>query len=432
MADYFANIRTTKKYYSIRNKFKNILSSVPVTGKPLVKFFQWITRSLRRSLYNATFFEEVGFDFLGPVDGHDINKLLAVLNEAKTRKNPVFIHLKTQKGRGYKKAENSSVEYHSVGKFDIDEGIEIYDINNINNNSNSSFSANFGHKICESAKKNKKICAVTAAMAEGTGLALFREKYPERFFDVGIAEEHAAVFSAGLAVGGYIPVFAVYSSFLQRAYDQILHDVALQNLHVIFCVDRAGLVGEDGATHHGIFDAAFLNHTPNINIYSPSSYAEFNGAFDYCVNNIKSPAFIRYPKGTENLNFINHGNNLDYIYEKNNNAEYLVISYGQISQIAFEVCEKLKNAEFIKLNKIKPADYILPEINNSSAENIIFIEEGIENGGVSQLIASKLKNKNIKIFAVNDFIEHGSNEELFELCGFNPEKIYNNIINNNL
>ena len=446
MADYLANIRTTKKYYNFRNSIKKIFSSVPLIGKLFVKLFQNITRLLRRSLYNATFFEQMGFDFLGPVDGHSIKNLLAVLNEAKTRKNPVFIHVKTQKGRGYKKAENSSAEYHSVGKFDIDAGIKT---------GGSTFALNFGNKICEAAEKNEKICAITAAMAEGTELALFREKYPERFFDVGIAEGHAAVFSAGLAAGGYIPVYAVYSTFLQRAYDQILHDVALQNLHVVFCVDRAGLVGEDGATHHGIFDAAFLNHIPNITVFSPSSYQEFNDSFDYAVdeNKINSPVVIRYPKGKEDEEFNEKLTEIvgapvpvrpssEYIYIKNSNAKYLIITYGRISKIAFEVYEKLDCAEFIKLNKVKPIEYIFPEILKSDAENIILIEEGIEHGGVSEIIAAQLnkyigrddpgappKPKKVKIYAIHDFIEHGTIEQLFDECGFDAEKIYEEIIN---
>ena len=448
MAEYLANIRTTKKYYKMRSRTKKILNVMPFIGNFFVKLSQKITRMFRRSLYNATFFEEVGFDFLGPVDGHDTEKLLAVLGEAKTRKNPVFIHVKTQKGRGYERAENSSVEYHSVGKFDIDLGIAIKngitDTDGVKNDS-SSFSENFGYKICEAAKENKKICAITAAMAEGTELALFRKKYPERFFDVGIAEEHAAVFSAGLAVGGYIPVFAVYSSFLQRAYDNIIHDIALQNLHVVFCVDRAGFTGEDGATHHGVFDAAFLNHIPNITVFSPSSYREFNDSFDYAVNKINSPVVIRYPKGGENpeLNkkLTEPEYDLDYIYIKSQEkAKYLVLSYGRISSEAFKVYEKLNDgknqAEFIKLNKIKPIDYIFPEIIKSNAENIIMIEESIEHGGVSETISSHLSktksNKNVKIFALNDFVGQGTTEQLFELCGFDAEKIYNNITGNNL
>ncbi|MCL1859701.1 MAG: 1-deoxy-D-xylulose-5-phosphate synthase [Oscillospiraceae bacterium] len=465
MSDYLANIRTTKKYFSFRNRVKNILSAIPLIGKLFVGFFQLITRMLRRSLYNATFFEQMGFDFLGPVDGHNIKNLLAVLNEAKTRKNPVFIHVKTQKGRGYKKAESSSVEYHSVGRFDIDEGIESESANLNGKEKIYSFALNFGNKICEAAEENKKICAITAAMAEGTELALFREKFPERFFDVGIAEGHAAVFSAGLAVGGYIPVYAVYSTFFQRAYDQILHDVALQNIHVVFCVDRAGLVGEDGATHHGMFDVAFLNHIPNITIFSPFSYQEFNESFDYAVNKINLPVVIRYPKGKENEEFnnklleLNSENNLDYIYIKNNNAKYLIITYGRISKIAFEVYEKLNQivgrddpgaqqtptacgrhplskggeiTDFIKLNKIKPVEYIFPEILKSDAENIILIEEGIEHGGVSEIIAAYLSktnaNKTVKIFAINNFVEQGEVGELFDMCGFDAEKICDKIM----
>jgi 1-deoxy-D-xylulose-5-phosphate synthase len=420
MADYLANIRTTKKYYNFRGKIKKILSSVPVIGKLFVKLSQSITRLLRRSLYNATFFEQMGFDFLGPVDGHNLKKLSAVLNEAKTRSNPVFVHVKTQKGKGYKKAENSSAEYHSVGKFDIGEGILT---------GGSSFSSNFGAKICEAAKKNKKICAVTAAMAEGTELSAFREKYPERFFDVGIAEAHAAVFSAGLAAGGYIPVFAVYSTFFQRAYDQVIHDVALQGLHVVFCVDRAGLTGEDGATHHGIFDAAFLNHIPGVTVFSPSSYREFDESFDYAVNEIKSPAVIRYPKGAENEGFNKKlpKSDLDFLYIKNKGAKYLVISYGRISKTAFEVYEKLGCAEFIKLNKIKPIEYIFPEISKSDAEHIILIEEGAEHGGISETIAANA-DKRTKIYAINGFAEQGMPEQLLTACGLDPEKIYNDIM----
>ena len=432
ISDYLAKIRTTKKYYNLRHRTKNVLKAVPLIGKSLIKGFQRIIRLFRRSLYDATFFEEVGFDFLGPVDGHNIEKLLAVLTEAKTRNNPVFIHVKTQKGRGYEKAENSSVEYHSVEKFNVDIGQKA--------NQKDSFAKNFGHKICDMAEKNKKICAVTAAMAEGTELALFRNKYPERFFDVGIAEGHAAIFSAGLAVGGYIPVFAVYSSFLQRSYDQIIHDIALQNLHVVFCVDKSGFAGEDGATHHGIFDVAFLNHVPNITIFSPSSYREFNDSFDYAVDKADSPVVIRYPKGGESEEFNNKlinitEYNLDYTYIKNiknaRKAKYLIISYGRISKIAFEVYEKLNQAEYLKLNKIKPLDYILPEILKSDAENVIIMEEGVEHGGISEIIASFLSkaktDKTVKIFAVNDFIEQGTVEQLYRVCGFESEKIYNNI-----
>ena len=436
MADYLANIRTTKRYYSFRHTLKKALSSIPLIGKLFVGMFQRVTRLFRRSLYNATFFEQMGFEFLGPVDGHDINKLTAVLGEAKTRKNPVFIHVKTQKGRGYKKAENSSAKYHSVGKFDPEAGISA---------ASASFSSHFGEKICEAAAHSPKICAVTAAMAEGTELAGFREKYPDRFFDAGIAEAHAAVFCAGLAAGGYIPVFAVYSTFLQRAYDQIIHDVALQGLHVVFCIDRAGFAGEDGATHHGVFDAAFLNHIPGITVFSPSSYSEFDDCFDYAVGTMDSPVCVRYPKGGEDEKFNEKlkerqaVNNLDYTYIKNNSSDYLIVAYGRISKTAFEVFEKLNEngfkAEFLKLNKIKPVDAALAVIQKSETGNVAFIEEGIESGGISETIAARLvkagAQKKTKIFAVNGFVGQGTTEELFGLCGFDPEKIYENITEKN-
>ncbi|MCL2099608.1 MAG: 1-deoxy-D-xylulose-5-phosphate synthase, partial [Oscillospiraceae bacterium] len=206
MADYLANIRTAKKYYKFKRGTKNILGAVPFLGKYFIKFLQHIKKLMRRAVYHTTFFEQLGFDFLGPVDGHDTEKLLTVLKEAKTRENPVFIHVNTKKGKGYKKAEQSDLKYHSVGKFDVAEGADAPAYG---------YSENFGEKICKAAQLNSKICAVTAAMTEGTGLENFRSEYPDRFFDVGIAEGHAAVFSGGLAAGGFLPVFAVYSSFMQ-------------------------------------------------------------------------------------------------------------------------------------------------------------------------------------------------------------------------
>jgi len=434
MADYLAGIRTAKKYYTLKRGAKNMISAIPLAGKPAVRFLRNAKKIVRRSLYHSTFFEEMGFDFLGPVDGHDIAKLLSVLNEAKNRERPVFIHINTQKGKGYAKAEQSDSKYHSVDKFDIKAGVR-----RDKGDETSSFSLNFGARICEAAKRNDRVCAITAAMTEGTGLEEFKRKYPERFFDVGIAESHAAVFAAGLAAGGYLPIVAVYSSFMQRAYDNILHDIALQNLRVIFCVDRAGLCGKDGATHHGIFDTAFLNHIPNTVIYSPASYAEFDFTFDFCISDKahrKSPVFIRYPKGTENPQFagklsrLSHTCevSLEYLYKKSQGAKILIVSYGQISKVALEVCERLGGeAEFLKLNQIKPVDYILPKIRASSASHVIFIEEGIETGGISQNIAAKLYGKHIKIYAIDTFVTHGSDKELAELCGFNAEEIYNDI-----
>lgn len=440
VADYLAEIRTAEKYFVFKHKIGIMLNSIPFLGKYITNFLKNIKKLLRRSLYNTTFFEQLGFDFLGPVNGHDIEKLISVLNQAKLRDKPVFIHVKTQKGKGYKKAENSSVEYHSVGKFDIENGLDIEESNKIN-----SYSVNFGKRICESAKINKKICAVTAAMTEGTSLNLFKENYPERFYDVGIAEEHAVVFAAGLAVGGLIPIFAVYSSFFQRSYDQVLHDAALQNLHVLFCVDRAGLVGEDGATHHGVFDVAFLNHIPNITIFSPSSYNEFDNIFDFAVdkNKINSPVVIRYPKGGEddefNKNLYDNAEyNINFVYKQeyaNIECDFLIISYGRISKIAFDVHQKLnknnKKSNFLKLIKLKPIDGAIWEIIKNTGKNIVIVEEGIENGGIAEYIAANMAkmnlSKRVKIYAINDFIEHGSMEQLFEICGFDADKIYSEI-----
>ena len=445
VADYLAEIRTHEKYFVTKHRTAVILKSIPIIGKYIIKLLKSIKKHLRRRLYNTTFFEQLGFDFLGPVNGHDTERLISVFNEAKLRDNPVFIHVKTQKGKGYDKAETSSVEYHSVGKFDAINGIELEKSSEVN-----SYSANFGRKICEAAQINKKLCAITAAMTEGTSLNLFKEKFPERFYDVGIAEEHAAVFAAGLAAGGVLPVVALYSSFFQRAYDQVLHDAALQNLHVMFCVDRAGLVGEDGATHHGVFDVAFLNHIPGITIFSPSSYREFDDIFDFVSdennkNKINGPAVIRYPKGSEEAEFNeklynNTEYKINFIYKQehgDSEFEFLIISYGRISKIAFEVHERLnqsnRKSNFLKLTKLKPVDDFVWEILKNSGDNanIIIIEEGMETGGIAEYIASNMAklnlNRRVKIYAINDFIEHGSLGQLFELCGFDAEKIYSEI-----
>jgi 1-deoxy-D-xylulose-5-phosphate synthase len=437
VADYLAKIRTNRRYYGAKHRVEKILRHIPLVGKHIILAMQKIKGALRRTIFHTTFFEHMGFDYLGPVDGNNISRLESVLNEAKQRDKPVFIYAKTHKGRGYTPAETESNLYHNVGTFDIDNGVDCKET--------PSFSKTCGKTLTNLAASNTKICAITASMCEGCALLDFSLAYPDRFFDVGIAESHAAVFAAGLAVGGLVPVFVVYSSFFQRAYDQIIHDIALQNLHVVLCIDRAGIVGEDGATHHGLFDIPFMNHIPNMTIYSPATYFELEQTLARAIGSMSSPVAVRYPKGEQNDihseiidTKIEMGNG-DYSYFGDETAECLFFSYGRISSLAFEVAGVLETENIscgiVKLNKIKPIDYqTVLDFVSAECKLIIFLEESIKSGGISESLCLNLmcRKTNVvyKIYAVDDeFIPHGSTDDIFAYCGFNIEKIYTDIKN---
>ena len=266
MAKYLSEVRTRSSYINTKRSVKIKLNKVPLIGRPLSRLIEKTKQALKNVVLKQNMFEALGFYYLGPVDGHDIYKMIDVLKSAKEINNmPIVVHAVTTKGKGYDFAESSPESYHGVSTFNYEEGVQTLSYG---------YSEAFGDAICEIAEKNDKICAITAAMTDGTGLTKFAEKYPDRFFDVGIAEQHAVTFAAGLACKGMVPVFAVYSSFLQRAFDQIIHDCSIIKQHVVFCIDRAGIVGRDGATHNGLFDAAFLSEIPDISIFAPSNYSE--------------------------------------------------------------------------------------------------------------------------------------------------------------
>ena len=292
VARYLAVIRSSPRYFKLKAKTEKALNKIPLIGKKLSASVYNAKTRLKNMIYKSTFFEDLGFRYMGPIDGHNIDQLCEALESAKLINDmPVLLHINTVKGKGYDFAEKSPSEFHGVSKFNINTGEPIY--------SGKNFSSEFGELICGMAEKDKRICAVTAAMALGTGLQEFSEKYPERFFDVGIAEEHAVTFSAGLARGGMVPVFAVYSTFLQRCFDQIVHDGTMQNLHMVLAVDRAGFVGEDGISHQGILDASFLNSIPGITVYSVSTYAGLRHCFVNAVYHNDGVVAIRYPRGQE-------------------------------------------------------------------------------------------------------------------------------------
>ena len=291
VSEHLGLLRSKPAYYEFKKAYRDLLDRNAV-GRAVYDFNHHLKTNVKKALLpNSTMFEDMGFTYLGPVNGHDVGQLTNTLKWAKDLNCPVLVHVHTKKGKGYPPAEREPERYHGVGKFDPRMGVP--------REHKRDFSAVFGDELCKLAKNDETICAITAAMRDGTGLHDFSEQYPVRFFDVGIAEGHAVAMAAGMAKQGLTPVVAIYSSFLQRAYDQLIHDTALSDLHVVFAVDRAGMVGADGETHHGIFDATFLSEIPNMTVLCPSNFAELRTMLDRAVNEIKGPVAIRYPRGSE-------------------------------------------------------------------------------------------------------------------------------------
>ena len=336
-------------------------------------------------------FEDLGFRYIGPIDGHNIEQLCTALEAAKSMNIPVVLHINTVKGKGFEQAEKSPDVFHGISRFDPVTGDPPV--------SGKNFSSAFGDFMVQAAAKDKRICAVTAAMAVGTGLNEFSTVYPDRFFDAGIAEEHAATFCSGLSKGGMLPVFAVYSSFLQRSYDQIIHDAAMQKLNMVFAVDRAGFVGEDGMSHQGIFDAAFLNTIPDITVYSPTSYKELNNCLVNAFYHSGSVTVVRYPRGQEPVlpeDFeLSFG---AYDYYGDENADVLLVTYGRIfanAALAVRQLSKKISCAVLKLNRIKPIDKEAVEIA-AAKKYVIFFEEGQKHGGINETFAMKLLDLDFK------------------------------------
>ncbi len=394
LSRYFGKIRSKPGYYVFKAFTKKTLSKIPLIGKPLYKLASKLKRALKNVIYRDSLFEGLGFNYLGPIDGHDLDELENILKIARNMNEPCLVHVLTVKGKGFTKAEDEPTNYHGVSAFNIDDGISA---------GKEGFSHIFGKTLVQIAEEDPAVCAVTAAMCQGTGLEEFAEKYPDRFFDAGIAEEYATTFAAGLAKGGMKPYFAVYSSFLQRAYDEVVHDTAIAKLPVRFLIDRAGLVGEDGETHQGVFDVAFMTSIPDISIYSPASFKELEGCIRASVK-AEKPIAIRYPRGGEDISFDYYKS--DFTVFKND-GDIAIVSYGIISSNALKAQSALnKNGikvDFIKLNKIFPISAELIKLLEDYRKVYIF-EEGIRNGGIGEHIASRL-NVPTKIIALdNGFI----------------------------
>ncbi len=378
LARSLTKMRNKPHYHHFKFALSRFLLAIPLIGKPLNNAIFTVKEAVKELIYHENIFSALGFNYLGPVDGHNVKAMEQLFEVAKTYSRPSVIHVITTKGKGYAYAESSPRDYHGVSAFDIDKGAKF--------SGKRTYSDVAGAALCKIAEKDERVCAVTAAMAAGTGLTEFAGRFKSRFFDVGIAEEHAVTFAAGLASTGLKPYFAVYSSFLQRGFDQVIHDIAIGNFPVRLLIDRAGIVGEDGETHQGLFDVAFLTSVPGMTVYSPTYYDELERDIELSAQSEKFVA-IRYPRGCEKSGATKEISG-DYTVFEGGGVK-AIITYGRIFQNAFEVQKKLPDITLIKLNKIYPvSDSLINEM--LKYKELHFFEEGIENGGIAELCAAKL------------------------------------------
>lgn len=408
LAKYFSKKSSSKKYFNFKKGLQRFLKRIPYLGNGLIKLFRKIRDLLKRIIFPGNIFEDLGLDYIGPVDNGDVSKICDVLEEAKTQKKVCLVHFLTHKGLGYAPAEENPSLYHAVAPFDTEKGIEKSD--------KKTYSSEFGKNLSSLAASDSEICAVTAAMCDGTGLCGFSKEFPERFFDVGIAEEHAVTFCAGLAAAGKKPVFAVYSSFFQRCFDQLIHDVAIQRLHTVVCVDRAGFVGGDGVTHQGLFDVGMALSVPNTKIWSPDGFEELGKCLEEAVSS-DGLCVVRYPKGGEEdydrEAFEEHDG--FSVLEAEENPEATLVTYGRLTKNAATAAKKLGKVRVIKLLRLSPLN--TEELGPFLYGKIFFAEEGMKNGGVGEYLAAEFPEKKITVRAVSDFTDGGSEDELIREYG---------------
>lgn len=431
MSEYLSRIRLNPQYSKAKRDMGTLLQSIPHFGDKALKTARIVKDSVRAALVPGSLFEELGFHYVGPIDGHNLSLLQEILQRARAMSGPVLIHVHTTKGKGYLPAENQPEKFHGIGKFDPATG-EV-----IKKPSPPSYTAVFGEAIVQLADKNPNLLAITAAMPTGTGLKNFSKIYPGRFFDVGIAEEHAVTLAAGMAADGKHPVVALYSTFAQRAYDQLMHDVCLQNLPVTLCLDRAGLVGADGPTHHGAFDLSYLRHMPNMTVFVPKDEAELRDMLATAVA-MDSPAAIRYPRGagigvslTADFKSIPIGK-AEIISE--NDGEVAFLAVGPMVYKAKQAAEILAEsgimATVINMRFVKPLDKAIIETMAVSKKLLVTVEENVLAGGFGSAAAEVLADGDllkhtslIRMGIADTFVEQGTHDELLEICNLQPEQL---------
>ncbi|MBQ6788507.1 MAG: 1-deoxy-D-xylulose-5-phosphate synthase [Lachnospiraceae bacterium] len=430
VSKYLNNIRTADKYLDIKEGIYNSLKDKKM-GDPIVESIRRAKSSVKHLVIPGMLFEDMGLTYLGPVDGHNINAMIRVFKEAKRCKSAVLVHVMTQKGKGFLPAERHPARFHGAEPFDIETGLPLH------KKEKSNYTDVFSTVMCKLGDRNEKLVAITAAMPDGTGLKRFRNMYPDRFFDVGIAEEHAVTFAAGLAAGGLKPVVAIYSSFLQRAYDQILHDVCIQNLPVVFAIDRAGLVGSDGETHQGIFDLSYLSSIPNMHIMAPKNKWELSDMLKFAVK-FEGPIAIRYPRGEaydglkEYREPIRFGK-AEWLYQE---KSIVLVAVGSMIKTALIVREALKakgyQCSIINARFVKPID---TEILDEACEThslVVTMEENVASGGFGEKVREYLdqrvdKPQLLNINLPDEYVEHGNVDILRKEVGIDAETIQNRI-----
>lgn len=419
---YLTTLRNSEEYLDTKRKVERKLNKIPVVGSKAAKGMKYVKDAIKSTVLHRNLFEDMGFIYLGPINGHSLKDLEQAMRMAKSYHRPVFVHVKTTKGKGYLPAEKNPGEYHGISRFDVESG-------NPEISAGDSYSTVFGKELLSLAEADERICAITAAMKYGTGLQYFGKKLPQRFYDVGIAEQHAVTFGGGLAAMGQIPVFAVYSTFLQRAYDQLIHDVAIGGLHFVLGIDRAGIVGEDGETHQGIFDVPMLTTIPDTVIYSPSCYDELRVCLKKAIYEEKNLAAVRYPRGSEDAAIKYDCIYSDYRFFDSKKSDILVISYGRIFNELYKAAEILKNeisCNMLKLTKIFPvAEEIVEKIMDY--RRIIFFEEAVCEGSISEKFGNLLMESGYKgsysRVAARGFIKQASVKSALDKIGLSSEKM---------
>ena len=418
------NIRINRVYFKSKERVSNFLNKIPLVGMPIRRLIESVKKLLRQTLLQMTIFEELGFKYIGPIDGHNLQSLIDCFEYAKTEKKPIILHVKTTKGKGYTPAERNPSLFHGVGSYEPQTG-------NVKQ-SDENCSMHFGKTLCEIARDNERVVAITCAMPDGTGLDEFSREFRSRFFDVGIAEQHGVTFAAGMAASGFIPVIPIYSTFLQRAYDQILHDVCLQNLHVVFPVDRAGIVGADGETHQGVFDISFLSQMPNMTLLSPSSFMQLDSMLRYAIYEHDGPIAIRYPRGKLVSPYPEDEFKPGMVLTHKTGSDITIISTGRMMQTAKNVEDILEKSGIsvgvTELTTISPINEKAIINAAGSARAVITIEDNVKSGGMGERIAEIILSNGIscyfKIFAFPcKPIVHGSVDELDKKYGMDAQTI---------
>lgn len=431
VSKYLNKLRVDPKYNKFKEEVESTLKKIPNIGRGMAQYLERIKNGIKKMVVSGMFFEDIGIKYLGPIDGHNIKDIMEVMIAAKKVNNPVIIHVVTKKGKGYEFAEENPGKFHGIGPFNCSNGEMAATFNN------DTYSQAFGNEMVDLAKQNKRIVVITAAMRDGTGLKNFAREFPERFFDVGIAEQHAVTLAGGMSVEGLRPVFAVYSTFLQRGYDQILHDICIQNLPVVFAVDRAGIVGDDGETHQGVFDLSYLTEMPNMIVMSPKCTLELKFMLRWSLKQ-NCPIAIRYPRGGD-IKYIPPLKHFELGKWEcvSKEGKIALVAQGKMVQHAVLAAEKLKDmgilVRVISACFIKPLDKIMLNQLVEEGVTIITIEDNILRGGFGSYMLEYINTLHKRVEIINlgfkdEFVTHGSTEILYELYGLDVNSIISEVL----